>query len=328
MKKLLLGAFSFASLSFAGSAAAQCDSVQVGSPNWSSGEIIAEVDAFILSNGLGCEVTMVPAPTKQVIPLMQGATEPLLVGEFWASGVDPGQLADLETDGVVEIFGPPFPEAGEYWYVSKAFAEAYPELDTVEEVLERPDLFDGKFYGCPVGIGWGCEHGNRNLAAGWGLEEKGWTVENPGSQEGQAAIIIDAYNSDANWIGYYWTPTAVAIDNELVALDFDREFVGQDVWGECYTEVEAPASCEYVEGSYSPATVVTISSGSLAEGEPEVHAYSSVRVVPMRSLGAAINKMDAGQSAQEAALWYLQNHEDEWTSWVSEDVADAVRAAL
>lgn len=326
MKKVLLGAASIASLGFAGSAAAQCGSIDVGVPNWSTGEIVAAVDSFILSNGMGCDVSLVPAPEKQVLPLMMSASKPLVVGEFWVNGVDPRQLAELEADGVVEITGVPFPEAGEFWYVSAAFAAAYPELDTVEEVIERPDLFDGKFWGCPVGIGWGCEFATRNLAAGWGLQDKGWSIENPGSAEGQAAIVIDAYNTDANWIGYYWTPTAVAIENELVALSFERDFVGSDVWGECYTNAEAPASCEYVEGSYSPATVVTIGSGSLAD-EPEVHAYSSARVMSMPALGAADAKMSEGMTASEVAIWYLTNY-DEWTAWVSDDVADAVRAAL
>ncbi len=325
MKKILMSAAAMASVS--GTALA-CGSIDVGEPNWSTAQIVAAVDSFILSNGMGCDVSLVPAPTKQVIPLMMSATKPLLVGEFWANGVDPVQLGELEDDGVVDITGLPFPEAGEFWYVSKAFAEAYPELDTVEEVRERADLFDGKFYGCPVGIGWGCEWGNRRLAEGWGMQEAGWTIENPGSSEGQAAIVIDAYNTDSFWVGYYWTPTAVAIANELVALKFERDFVGQDVWGECYVNAEPPASCgEYVEGSYSPATVVTIASGSLAD-EPQVQAFAETRMMSMAALGAADAQMAGGMTASEVAAWYLSNYDDEWSAWVSEDVADAVRSAL
>ena len=328
MKKVLLGAVSVASLSFAGTAAAQCGGIQVGAPNWSTGEFVAAVDAFILSNGMGCEITNVPAPTKQVLPLAMGATEPLLVGEFWANGVEPIQIEEMSADGIIEITGSPFPEAGEFWYVSPAFAAEYPELDTVEEVLGRPDLFDGKFYGCPVGVGWGCEHTNRNLFNSWGMADKGWTLENPGSGEGQSAIIIDAYESDSNWIGYYWTPTAVAINNELVSLDWDRDFVGADYWGACYSSAEAADDCEYNETSYSIADVVTLATGDLATTYPEVHAYAMARSVSMPALGAADAEISGGMSAAEAAVWYLTNYEDEWTAWVSEDVADAVRGAL
>ena len=34
---------------------------------------------FILSNGMGCEISLVPAATKQVVPLAQGASDPLLL---------------------------------------------------------------------------------------------------------------------------------------------------------------------------------------------------------------------------------------------------------
>ena len=328
MKKILLAALCTASLGFAGTAAAQCGTVQVGDPNWSTAQIIAAIDAFILSNGMGCDIAMVPAPTKQVVPLALGATDPLLVGEYWASDLGPEKIAELTADGVIDIVGKPFPKAGEFWFVSPAFAATYPELDTVEKVLQRPDLFDGKFYGCPVGAGWACEHSNKALFKAWGMEDLGWTLENPGSGEGLASIIIDAYTTDGNWFGYYWSPTAVAINNELVALDYDREFVGLAVWSDCYANAEPAPSCDYEETSFSPSTVVTLATPNLAD-YPEAYAYSKARQIPMVSLGAADAKMaDDGFAANEVAVWYLQNYEDEWAAWVSEDVADAVRAAL
>lgn len=328
MNKLLLGVVSAASLGFAGSASAQCGSIQVGAPNWSTGAIVSAVDTFILSNGMGCDATAVPAPTKQVLPLAMGASDPLIVGEFWSNGVEPEQIAQLSEEGIIEITGRPFPEAGEFWFVSPAFAEAYPELDTVEEVLERSDLFGGSFYGCPVGVGWGCEHANRNMFKAWGMADKGWELENPGSGEGQSAIIIDAYESDSNWLGYYWTPTAVAIGNELVALDFDRDFVGSEEWGKCYSNAQPAGDCEYRETSYSIADVVTLVTGDLEDKYPEAYDYIVARTISMAALGAADAKMSAGMTAAEVAIWYLNNHEDEWAAWVSEDVADAVRGAL
>ena len=328
MKKILMTALCVGPLGLAGTAAAQCGAVQVGAPNWSTGEIIAALDSFIMTNGFGCDVTIVPAPTKQVVALAQGASDPLLVGEYWSSDLGPEAIAQLQADGVIDIVGKPFPEAGEFWFVSPAFAEAFPELDTVEEVIQRADLFDGKFYGCPVGAGWACEHSNRALFEGWGMGDLGWTLENPGSGEGLGAIIIDAYNTNQNWFGYYWSPTAVAINNELVPLDYGREFVGLEEWAECYTDAEAPASCNLVETSFSPATVVTLATPSLSE-YPEVYAYSQARQVSMSSLGAADAKIaEEGLAASDVAIWYLQNFEDEWTAWVSADVADAVRSAL
>ena len=104
--------------------------------------------------------------------------------------------------------------------------------------------------------------------------------------------------------------------------------MGLEVWEEVKASSEAPASCELTETSFSPATVVTLATPNLSE-YPEAYAYSKAREISMASLGAADAKMgDDGLAASEVAVWYLQNYEDEWTAWVSEDVADAVRAAL
>ena len=326
MKKILISAAAVASMS--GSAFA-CGALDVGKPNWSTGDILSAIDSFILSNGFGCEVTVVSAPTKQVLPMLSSAAKPMLVSEFWANGISVEEYANAQEDGTMSVPGVPFPEAGEAWWVSKAFAEAYPELDTVEEVLARPDLFDGKFYGCPVGVGWGREFANRNLANGWNMAELGWTVENPGSPEGQAAIIIDSYNTGSNWFGYYWTPTSVAILNELVMLDYDRPFVGKEVWGTCYAAAtgETDPACDHTESSYSIASVVTATSGSLEEW-PEIYDYAA-REMSMMTLGLSDDQMQQnGLTADEVAVWYLTNYEDEWTQWVDEDTADLVRAAL
>ena len=120
----------------------------------------------------------------------------------------------------------------------------------------------------------------------------------------------------------------VAIGNELVALDFDRDFVGTQIWGECYVAAEPAANCDpYIESSYSVASVVTIATPSLSD-YPEAYDYSKAREVSMAALGAADSLVSEGSTSEDAAKWYLSNYEDEWTAWVSEDVADAVRAAL
>ena len=241
MKKLAIvaAASAVASLSLGTAAHAQCGEVTVGEANWSTAQILAQIDAFILTNGYGCDVTVTPVSTTTTLAVAQGSASPLVVSEFWANGVDPIVLQEAQDNGEISLTGVPFPEAGEFWYVSPAFAEAYPELDTVEKVLARPDLFPsptvdgaGAFYGCPIGIGWGCEHSNTNMFKAFDMEAMGWNLENPGSFEGMNSIIVDANLSGGNWFGYYWTPTAVAIENGLVPLAFEADFVGTSAWGQ------------------------------------------------------------------------------------------------
>ena len=337
MKKLIVSAAvaGVAAVSMPTAASAQCGEVTVGAANWSTAEIIANIDAFILTEGYGCTVTLTPTSTTQTLALAQGAANPLIVPEFWANGVDQEVLASMISNGDINIDSRPFPEAGEFWYVSAAFAEAYPELDTVEKVLERPDLFPsstnegtGSFFGCPIGIGWGCEHSNTNLFKGYGMEDMGWTLENPGSFEGMNSIITDAYLTDGNWFGYYWTPTAVAIENGLVALSHEAEFVGGEIWGNCYATPDPAADCEHVPSSYTPSNVVSLVTPAMME-TGAAGDYAMAREMPMAALGAADAYMGANSaSAMDTAKHFLANNEDIWTAWVSEDAADAIRAAL
>ena len=164
MKKLAIvaAASAVASLSLGTAAHAQCGEVTVGEANWSTAQILAQIDAFILTNGYGCDVTVTPVSTTTTLAVAQGSASPLVVSEFWANGVDPIVLQEAQDNGEISLTGVPFPEAGEFWYVSPAFAEAYPELDTVEKVLARPDLFPsptvdgaGAFFVCLKGFVFG-----------------------------------------------------------------------------------------------------------------------------------------------------------------------------
>ena len=340
MKKLALIAASIATAAFGFSATAnaECGEVTVGEANWSTAQILAQIDGFVLEHGYGCSVTFTPTSTTQTLALAQGSAGPLVVSEFWNLGVDQDVLAAAVADGEIELTGKPFPEAGEFWYVSPAFAEAYPEIDTVAELIDRPDLFPsptvdgaGGFYGCPIGIGWGCEHNNTALFKLWGMEDKGWNLENPGSFEGMNSIITDAYVSNGNWVGYYWTPTAIAIENELVALDWGVEF-DQSVWDGCvmaHREADAlPASCEVpTPAAWTPSDIATATTPALRD--TGAYDYVLSRELPMAVLGALDAYMGANQaSAADTAKVFLSEYQDMWTSWVDADVADAVLAAL
>ena len=340
MKKLALIAASLttAAFGFSATANAECGEVTVGEANWSTAQILAQIDGFVLEHGYGCTVTFTPTSTTQTIALAQGTENALVVSEFWNLGVDQDVLNASIADGEIELTGKPFPEAGEFWYVSPAFAEDYPELDTVAEVLARPDLFPsptvdgaGAFYGCPIGIGWGCEHSNAALFDLCTMSDKGWNLENPGSFEGMNSIIVDANVSNGYWVGYYWTPTAVAISNELVALDWGVETVTPAFWNDCITayrdEGRLPDTCEVKPTSWTPSDIATATNPALRD--TGAYDFILARELPMGVLGAMDGWMGANQaSAADTAKHFLREHQDLWTSWVDADVADAVLAAL
>ena len=68
---------------------------------------------------------------------------------------------------------------GEGWWIPPFTAKAHPELKTVLDIIEHPELFPdsedpskGAFIGCPAG--WGCQHVNNSLFRAFEMEKKGW----------------------------------------------------------------------------------------------------------------------------------------------------------
>ena len=83
--------------------------------------------------------------------------------------------------------------AGEGFWVPDYFVTQYPEIDTFEKLLERPDLFPhpeeegkGAFYTCPSG--WNCSIVNANLYKAFDMEAKGWLLVDPGSAAALEAV--------------------------------------------------------------------------------------------------------------------------------------------
>ena len=157
------------------------------------------------------------------------------------------------------------------------------------------------------------------------------TCENPGSFEGMNSIIVDANVSNGYWVGYYWTPTAVAIENELVSLDWGVETVTAEFWNDCVTkyrdEGRLPDGCEVQPTSWTPSDIATATNPALRD--TGAYDFILARELPMAVLGAMDGWMAANQaSAADTAKHFLREHQDLWTSWVDADVADAVLAAL
>jgi glycine betaine/proline transport system substrate-binding protein len=66
-----------------------------------------------------------------------------------------------------------------------------------------------------------------------------------------------------------------------------------------------------------------------AEAMPEVREFLEEYHTSVAVNNEFLNVLDTeAEDAEEAAIWFLRNREDVWTEWVSDEVADNVRAAL
>ena len=301
-------------------AQADCGKVSVGEMNWTSGGIIASITEFILTQGYGCDVTVVPSATTTAITSLAENNEPDIVPEFWPNGAP--AYYDLAEQGKVVKASDAFSEGGtEHWLVPADLVEKHPELATIEGVLDNPELVGGVFHNCPDG--WGCRINNDSLIEAFDFEAHGMDVFNHGSGETLKSALVSAMENDEPYFGYYWGPTAPLGKYDLVSVDLGP--VNESVY-ECNIDPE----CDEVGVSgYPSAPVFNVVTTELAEREPEVFAF----IQNMSFSNEAMNSLlawhaDNNATLDEAAVHYLENNKDEWMSWLNDAARENIQGVF
>lgn len=316
-----------------GSANASCGDVSIAAMNWPSAELMANVDAIILQEGYGCDVEIVPGDTMPTFTSMNEKSEPDIAPELWINAVREPLFAAMDEGRLMSAKEGPITGLGEGWWVTKAFSEEHPDLNTVEKVLERPDLFPyaedeskGAFMGCPAG--WGCQLANANLFRAFDMEDKGWVLVDPGSSAGLDGAIAKASERDEPWFGYYWTPTAMVGKYNLQFLPFETEFAGTDNWDGCIVKPED--ECEDPQPSaWTNSEVHTVITKEMQEKGGIAVDYLESRVFPGVAMNAMLAYMTDNQATgEDAAYVFLEQFPATWGSWVSEDAAEKINDAL
>ncbi|WP_299205042.1 ABC transporter substrate-binding protein [uncultured Amphritea sp.] len=311
-------------------AADECGKVTIADMNWSSATLISNVDKFILQNGYGCDAELVPGDTMPTGTSMIEKGEPDIAPEMWSNS-----MRDALDKGVAEkrlrYAGNSLSDGGEegFW-VPQYLVKKYPELATIEGVKKHAKLFthpedDSKsaFYGCPAG--WNCQISASNLFKALKLADSGFDLIDPGSGAGLAGSIAKAFTREEPWFGYYWAPTAVLGKYKMVKVDF-----GSGVDKQHYIDCISANECADPKPTmYPPSLVQTVTTESFAEKSPAAYQYVSNRSLTNEQLNTLLAWMEDNQADGEvAAEYFLTEHEDLWTPWVSAEVAAKVKQAL
>ena len=313
-------------------AVAECGNIKIAAMNWASAQLMASVDKIILEEGYGCNVELVPGDTMPTFTSLNEKGEPDIAPELWINAVrEPLKMA-LEEGRLQSANAGPINGLGEGWWVPPYVVEKYPDLKTVLDVLERPDLFPdaedpskGAFVGCPAG--WGCQLTNANLFRGFKMAEKGWKLVDPGSAAGLDGSMSKAVNRGENWFGYYWSPTALIGRHKMVKLDFGVPFAGSENWDGCIVKPEQDCA-DPQPSSWTESEVHTVVTTDFAKNAgSEVMEYLKNRVFPGDVMNGILVYMDENQAeGADAAAEFLRLHGDVWKSWVSSDAAMKVEA--
>lgn len=330
--KCALGA-SLLTMAAAPALASDCGSVSIAEMNWASAEMMANVDAIILREGYGCEVELIPGATQTTFASMSEKGQPDVAPELWINAVRTPLDAAKAEGTLVALNGGPITGLGEGWWLPPAFVAAHPELDTVEKVLEHPELFPhtedaskGAFVGCPAG--WGCQLVNANLFRAFDMEAKGWVLVDPGSAAGLDGSMAKAVERGEAWFGYYWSPTSMIGKYNMVMVPFEAEYAGDDNWNNCIAlpeqECAAPKATSWITSEVE--TVVT--DDFIAKAGP-AQDYFKARVFPGEVMNAMLVFMSENQAnGEDAAFEFLATHPEIWTGWVPAEVAEKVKSAL
>ena len=316
-----------------GAYASDCGDISMADMNWPSATLMANVDKIILEEGYGCEIEMVVGATTVTFASMNEKGQPDVAAELWINAVREPLFAAMDEGRLHSARKMPITDLGEGWWLPPYTKEAHPELKTVLDILERPDLFPdkedpsrGAFIGCPAG--WGCQLSNQSLFIAFEMEKKGWNLIDPGSQAGLDGSIVKANERGENWFGYYWAPTSMIGKYNLQMMPWGVPFAGSENWDGCVAK--GPEACTDPKPSaWTESEVHTVVTDRFKNVAGPAMDYFGKRIWPGGVMGSMLVFMEEEQAdGPDAALHFMEAHEDLWMQWVPADVAAKVKAAL
>lgn len=316
----------------AGMANAQdCGDITIASMNWQSAELAAAVDQFILNNGYGCRAEIIQGDTVPTITSMVEKGDPQIAPEGWIdlvpevvqAGLAEGKIvggAKILSDGAVQG-----------WWIPKYIVDANPEIKTIEDVLQRPDLFPNREDGSRGAVhngpqGWGGTVVTEQLYKAYGGAAAGFDLIDTGSAAGLDGSIASAYERQEGWVGYYWAPTALLGKYEMVKLDHGVA-LDMDEWKSC----TANAGCaEPQKNDWPKDTVQTLIAKPFADAAPApVMDYLNKRSWTNATVNGVMAWMTDNQATgEDGARHFLQENEELWIDWVSPEAAEKIKGAL
>lgn len=307
--------------------------VVFGDLDWASAQFHNRVAQFILEEGYGCSTTVIPGST---LPIYNGMARGDIdvAMEIWVPNVQEWWDEETAKDTVRSV-GVSYPDAVQGWFVPRYLVEgdnapaaglsAVTDLAQFAEVFadpENPDM--GRFYNCIAG--WGCEDANTRKLAAYGLDDS-FTNFRPGTGGALAAAIESAILRERPIVFYYWGPTWVLgkVGDQLIQLE--EPAYDEETWAAMMAA--DPADTATQATAYPVITVEIGVNSEFAQEAPTVVDFLGEYGMTGQIVSQALLFMQENDvEADAAAVEFLRTREDIWTAWVSDDIAEAVRAAL
>jgi len=313
-------------LPFSSYANAASKKLVIADLSWDSVQVHNRITGFILENGYSYAVQYMPGNTIALFAGTERGDVDINM-EVWVENQQEAIDKALAAGTVLDL-GSNFPDSWQGWlvptYVIKGDAKRgikpmAPNLKSISDMPTYWKLFKdaedpskGRFYSCIPG--WECEKINEKKFKAYGLD-KFYNIFLPGSDPALSGSMAAAYKKGEPWFGYYWAPTWPLGKYDMTPIE--EPPYSDSIWNKNY-------ACAY------PSVRVNIFvNAGLEKKAPEVVAflkkYETTQAIANKFLAYM---QDNKANTQEAALWFLKNYDDLWTTWVPADVAKKVKAAL
>lgn len=209
-------------------------------------------------------------------------------------------------------------------YVIKGDAERgidpiAPDLKTVEDLKKYPELFpnpenpsEGIVYNGPSG--WAISETMKEKFESYNLGEM-YSLFSAGSDSALHASLESAYRSGEPWVGYTWSPTATTAKFDLTLLE-EPEY-NEEEWDKSKKTKLPPEDVDIVVHKDFP------------EQAPDIVEFLGNYHTSKELTEAGIKYMlENDVSAEETAIWWLNEHQDVWAEWVPAEIAEKVKESL
>ncbi|MEM7345079.1 MAG: glycine betaine ABC transporter substrate-binding protein [Chloroflexota bacterium] len=309
---------------------------------WQSQAVLNAIAMFIVEHGYGYPTETVPASVdvmKTYLPIGEIDVEM----EIWRESKEEWYDAQVGAATLLDL-GAIFESSVQGWYVPRYVIEGdsvlgidpvAPDLQSIEDIVEYKEVFQdssdpgkGLWVGCIVD--WSCHRISQIKAEAYGFDQD-FNLLTPEEESDILSLVSEAYDQGLPVLVYHWEPTPMMGEFDMVRLEeppFDAacwqtilEAADQDPLG---TVDEA---CDYPETDIHTGVY-----GGLLDRAPDVVIFLKnmfVGTQRVNQLTAYMNNQDIElEDADKVAIYYLHNFENEWRGWVSDDVAERVKAAL
>ncbi|MFC1899480.1 glycine betaine ABC transporter substrate-binding protein [Chloroflexota bacterium] len=286
---------------------------------------------FVVENGYDYPVETVETTTA-VMQVVMPKGELHLLLELWQQNMAKWYEEQTEL-GTIENLGMTYEGGPQFWIIPQYVHDEY-GITTIDDLKENWQLFEdpadankGLFINSLPG--WACTEINKVKIKAYGLDEYFNLIE-AGTMGGLDAALAGPQKKHEPVLGYYWAPTAIMGMYDWFVIE-EPEY-DAEVWSEIIRATDDMQLADDVTESCAYETL-PIDKGiwtglrDLAPDVVEMMEKMNVGLEPLNDT-AAWSNVNEIQNYELAAVYYLENYEDRWATWVTDDAYDKIKEAV